>query len=192
VRTLLLCATVLAITGCATYSESSFLRPSGPGDTVKVHGVPRMQRLRLGFAGYVDISADKHASRSALNLAFNLNAGHTARLASPAIAIKCRGSSEFAPTIAELRAWRIRDGIGYVATYQSEQQMLGREGLGSDPKQGDRAVGIYWATASFEMCPNEVFDVTLPGLVLDERKFDLGTISFAPDHGHFVYLPAIA
>jgi hypothetical protein len=190
-RLLIASVSTISLTACVTYTETFFLRPSGPGDTVKERGVPRIQRVGLGAAGYVDIRADRQAAGDEVVLYVRLESGHFASFTSPTVGLVCERSAPIAKGLSELRAHRVRDGVGYMTTFGVTDKMVGSEVVGPDRSRGDKAAGSYWVTAEVS-CAGRQFDIRAPNVVLDGKAVELGTIHFAPDHGRFVNVPPIA
>ena len=179
------------LTGCFAQVEASYLQPSGFGTVEKEQGVPRIQQKSLGKAGFVTVRADRQESFDELTIFFGIDPGHFATLMTQQVAQACGGSEHTLVPLNDLRSGRIRDGVGYHASQKSNEQMVGSEFVGPHRRQGDRSMGWFWVTAPLRPCNGKRFEIVLPQVMVDGVNTDLGSVTFTPVNGRFIYAPQL-
>jgi len=183
---------LILIGGCVTYEESQFFRPSGPGTTVKVKGVPDTQQVLLGEAGYVRLNATLAKSVVEVSLFIAVKNGHNVRLLSNVFIESCTAASPHRVTMEKAQAWRIRDGVGYFAYPDPMDKVVGDETFGGKSTHGDLSVGQVLFTAHLNGCGPGAITLEVPPIEVDGHSVAVGKFVLRPDRGRFVNVLPIA
>jgi hypothetical protein len=180
------------ITGCVTYNQTAFLRPSGPGRTISAAGVPRIREVRVGSAATIHLTAEAKGRGYQLILVFAVNYQHALRLTRTAVDFRCGADSIRAVDLPAAQEGRLKDGVGYIASKSAGLELGGREYLRNSPQRGDVSGGEYTFEVDLPGCSQPSFSVQLPQLQIDGAMTDVGPVVFTPETRRILFSPPIA
>jgi hypothetical protein len=179
-------------TGCVTYNQTAFLRPSGPGRTISAAGVPRIREVRVGSEATLHLSAEAKAGGYQLILDFAINYQHTLRLTRTAVDFRCGADSIQAVELPAAQEWRLKDGVGYIASKGAGLELGGRAYQRNSPQRGDVSVGEYTFEVDLPGCSQPTFSIQLPQLQIDGAAADVEPVVFTPENRRILFSPPIA
>lgn len=180
------------VAGCVTYKESSYLRPSGAGETLRDFGVPRIQQISVGTAASVRLFADREKSKTNLTLLINVTSGHAVRLSEGSVSFQCGFESPITVALPSGDEGRLKDGVGYVRSRNPSDNLQGTEYGRRVPKSGDVSTGDYRFDVTLPDCDIDAFRVFLPQLQVDGAPIDILPVTFHAERGRFLDFPPIA
>jgi hypothetical protein len=183
---------IFLATGCVTYNQTTFLRPSGPGRTISAAGVPRIREVRVGSAASLHFSAEAKGREYQLILVFAVNYQHALRLTRAAIDFRCGSDSVVAVDLSAAEEGRLKDGVGYVASKSPGIELSGRGFQRNSPQRGDVSVGEYTFEVDLPGCSQPSFSIQLPQLQIDGAAADVGPVVFTPETRRILFSPPIA
>jgi hypothetical protein len=180
------------VSGCVTYNQTTFLRPSGPGRTISAAGVPRIREVRVGSATTLHLSAEAKSGGYQLILVFAINYQHALRLTRAAVDFRCGADSIQAVELPAAQEGRLKDGVGYIASKGAGLELGGRGYQRNSPQRGDVSVGEYTFEVDLPGCSQPTFSIQLPQLQIDGAAADVGPVVFTPETRRILFSPPIA
>jgi hypothetical protein len=192
-RSAIVVIALVLLSGCYTYKRSEFLRPAGPGATVRdFDSVPRVQEIHLTSALTVQLRALRLDTALQADLRLNIRYGHRARFQTPVLGFQCGGDAIQWIAIPPGTGSGARDGVGFTSPYASGQEFPGAGYERRIPKRGVVSYGEYRFVVQLPACNSRSFSIRLPSVDVDDAPQQIDPVTFRADMGRFLHVTPIA